>query len=147
MELPARLGAADIYPVEAIAEIYADGAERRNDCRSESGSPEEPGGIPLACGPVDVSGIEESTDVQGLTDPRSRLHREGSVGLAERPRGRPVIPPRSGIEAVGRNGELLVPAKRDSVLYTPERVEVLIEGAGVAEDKAGLCCQTEHELH
>src|SRR5712691_3759675 len=138
MQLPARRGPTlRIHLVEPIAQIDADRPQRRHYRGPESGPTEEPRGVPLPGGPIDVSRIEERVHIERLADPGTGLDGERRERLAEGVRAR-LVAARPWIEAVGGDGELVIPAQRDAVLDASQGVELREERPGVAKDETRL---------
>src|SRR5690349_7692768 len=90
VQFPARDRLAErVDPVEAVGEVEAEGAERRDDVDPDPRPAEQPGGVPIDGPGPEVPGVEERVHVEHLGHAQPDLPGHQEVRFAERRRGRP----------------------------------------------------------
>src|SRR5690242_11363573 len=122
MQLPAwcRLSAG-IHLIESISKIDSNRSERAHKSRAKPRASEKPSGIELARMTPDVSTFEKCIEIQRLIHPQAQFCRSDKERVTERRSLRPRSIRDRRIVSDGRNRELVVPAKRLTVLGSADR--------------------------
>src|SRR5947207_632723 len=148
VELPARCRTPlRINLVEPIPYVYAQGSKRAQGAHPEAEAAEQTGRVELSRLVPDVAALEEGVQIQRLIHPQPKFGRPHEVRITERRSARlRLIGVR--VEAVWRNGELVVPTQRLAVLGAAERERLGVEErARIPKQSTRLGGQSGHDQH
>src|SRR5438874_1383441 len=148
VELPARCRTPlRINLVEPIPYVYAQGSKRAQGAHPEAEAAEQTARVELSRLVPDVAALEEGVQIQRLIHPQPKFGRPHEVRITERRSARlRLIGVR--VEAVWRNGELVVPTQRLAVLGAAERERLGVEErARIPKQRTRLGGQSGHDHH